>query len=126
MPGTRPVPLFETLQYRRGRVLFVSQSNACRSQMAEAFARALGEDAMLAFSAGICPASEIPAAARMVMDEKAVPLFTDQKPKTLADFDVGGFDVVVGLGAVRFPAGVALQTALVLEPLVPSPIRNDL
>jgi hypothetical protein len=44
--------LFETLQQRRGRVLFVSEKNTRRSQVAEVFARVLGSDVMDAASAG--------------------------------------------------------------------------
>ena len=38
------------------RVLFVCIGNACRSQMAEAFARTYGSDVMIAASAGLAPA----------------------------------------------------------------------
>ncbi len=114
--------LFETLQYRRGRVLFVSETNACRDQMAEAFARMLGEDSLLAFSAGTRPAIGISAAARAVMAETGTPLYADQKPTPLANLDLSWFDVVVNLGAFNLPA----TTALVLEPLVPSPLADDL
>lgn len=126
--------LFETLQHRRGRVLFVSEANDCQDQMAEAFARALGEDSILAFSAGIHPAEAVSEATRAVMAEKAVPLTGDQKPKALAGFDLSGFDVVVNLTARSLPAALpalpatsaALASALILEPPVPSPLAGDL
>ena len=70
--------LFEAMQHRRGRVLFVSRTNACRGQMAEAFARAVGDNVMLAFSAGVWPEEAVSDAARVVMAEGATPLFTDQ------------------------------------------------
>src|ERR1700682_6833223 len=41
------------------RVLFVCIGNSCRSQMAEAFARAYGADIMEAQSAGVNPATYI-------------------------------------------------------------------
>ncbi len=119
--------LFETMQHRRGRVLFVSQANACRGQMAEAFARALGDDVMLAFSAGIWPAESVAEAARLAMAETAAPLFVDQIPKLLRGFDCSGFDVIVNLSGCRLAAHATLPPgALILEPLVPSPIANDL
>lgn len=114
--------LFETLRHRRGRVLFVSETNSCRDQMAEAFARALGEDSLLAFSAGTRPASAISGAACAVMTEQGTPLYPDQKPRPLADLDLSWFDVIVNLGALNLPAA----SALVLEPLVPSPLADDL
>lgn len=117
--------LFETLQHRRGRVLFVSEANDCQDQMAEAFARALGEDSLLAFSAGIHPAETIREATRAVMAEASAPLSGDQKPKPLAGFDLSGFDVIVNLSARSIPARPALLSATILEPLVPSPVEGD-
>jgi arsenate reductase len=119
--------LFETMQHRRGRVLFVSPTNACRGQMAEAFARALGEDVMLAFSAGMWPADAVSSAARVVMAEGSTPLFADQAPKRLADFDLSGFDVIVNLSACKLTLdpGLLLKTC-VLEPCVPAPVAGDL
>lgn len=114
--------LFETMQHRRGRVLFVSQTNACRGQMAEAFARALGDDVILAFSAGIWPADSSSEAARTAMAEGATPLFADQAPKGLANFDLSSFDVIVNLSGSKLPA----HNALLLEPFVPAPLANDL
>jgi arsenate reductase (thioredoxin) len=114
--------LFETLQHRRGRVLFVSQSNSCRDQMAEAFARALGEDSMLAFSAGTSPAGAISSAARAAMAEKGFPLLADQKPRPLADLDLRAFDVIVNMSESDLPP----NSALVLQPSMPSPLANDL
>ena len=42
------------------RVLFVCVGNACRSQMAEGFARAYGKDVMVPESAGLAPAMTVP------------------------------------------------------------------
>ena len=44
---------------RKKRVLFVCIGNSCRSQMAEAFARAYGADIMEVQSAGVSPAPYI-------------------------------------------------------------------
>jgi arsenate reductase len=45
---------------KRQRVLFVCVGNACRSQMAEAFARAYGSDVLVPASAGFIPAAKVP------------------------------------------------------------------
>lgn len=116
--------LFETLQHRRGRVLFLSETNGCRDQMAEAFARTLGEDSMIAFSAGLHPAPSVSESARAAMAETSVSLFPDQRPKSASDFDLSGFDVIVNLSGVRLT--LAGGSTLVLEPLVPSALAGDL
>jgi protein-tyrosine-phosphatase len=113
--------LFEIIQHRRARVLFVSQTNACRGQIAEAFARTSGEDVMLAFSAGVWPAESISDATRSVMAEAATPLHADQAPKVMSDFDLSGFDVVVNLSACRLTVNARL-----LEPFVPAPLAGHL
>ena len=121
--------LFEIMQHRRARVLFVSQTNACRGQMAEAFARALGDDVLLAFSAGIWPADSISDAARVVMAETAAALWIDQKPKPLTDFDLSNFDVIVNLSGCRLAAHTTPPPgafATILEPFVPTPVAKDL
>jgi hypothetical protein len=47
--------LFEVLQQRRGRVLFVCVGNCSRSQMAEAFATDYGNDVIEPASTGVLP-----------------------------------------------------------------------
>lgn len=56
------------------KVVFVCIGNACRSQMAEGFARAYGRDVMDAWSAGIYPASAVPEQTLRIMQEKNLPL----------------------------------------------------
>ncbi|MDD5774992.1 MAG: arsenate reductase ArsC, partial [Candidatus Omnitrophica bacterium] len=51
------------------KVLFVCVENACRSQMAESFANALGGEIVEAYSAGSNPASRINPDAVKVMQE---------------------------------------------------------
>ena len=48
-------------------MLFVCIGNACRSQMAEGFARSYGADVMEAHSAGLAPAVSVPSLTRQVM-----------------------------------------------------------
>ena len=52
------------------RVLFVCIGNSCRSQMAEAFARAYGADIMEAQSAGVNPATYIAPLTRQTLGER--------------------------------------------------------
>ncbi len=59
---------------RRYRVLFVCIGNACRSQMAEAFARARGADIVIAESAGLFPAGRISPITALLMLEKNISL----------------------------------------------------
>jgi arsenate reductase len=56
------------------RVLFVCVGNACRSQMAHAFARAYGADVIDAASAGVSPAVNIPDITHRVMRDKGLSL----------------------------------------------------
>ena len=90
----------QDLHQRRARVLLVSFSNACRTQMAEAFARATGEDSMLAFSAGIRPAGMIAGVVHEVMQENGSPLSRDQHPRNLSSLDLSCFDLIVNLSGV--------------------------
>lgn len=113
--------LFETLQQRRGRVLFVCETNSTISQMAEAFARSWGEDVMLAFSGGLAPCS-IPPETKAVMAETRSPLTQDQIPKNLLSLDISRFDVIVNFGGCVLPP----HPALVINSEIPAPQPRDL
>jgi len=78
------------------RVLFVCVENANRSQMAEAFARLHGGDAVEALSAGSKPSGVINPKAVRFMGELGYDLSTHAS-KSLADID-GAFDAVVTMG----------------------------
>lgn len=82
----------------RTKVLFVCIGNACRSQMAEAFARAYGADVIEASSAGVSPAANIPDITRRVMDGKGLNL-EGQYPKDLLSA-AGGVDMIVNMSGV--------------------------
>ena len=56
------------------KLLFVCGENACRSQMAEAFARHHGGGRVEAYSAGSKPRGSVDETATVVMREKGVPL----------------------------------------------------
>jgi protein-tyrosine-phosphatase len=78
------------------RVLFVCVENANRSQMAEAFARLHGGDAVEALSAGSRPSGLINPKAVRYMAELGYDLSTHAS-KSLDDID-GEFDAVVTMG----------------------------
>ena len=80
----------------RKRVLFVCVENSNRSQMAEAFARMLGGDAVEAISAGSRPSGRINPKAIRFMDELGYDL-SAHASKSLDE--VGGeFDAVITMG----------------------------
>jgi len=80
----------------RKRVLFVCVENANRSQMAEAFARFHGGDAVEALSAGSRPSGVINPKAIRFMAELGIDLATHGS-KSLDEID-GEFDAVVTMG----------------------------
>jgi len=84
------------VRMKRKRVLFVCVENANRSQMAEAFARMLGGDAVDAWSAGSRPSGVLNPKAVRFMEEIGYDL-TTQRSKSL-DEVVGEFDAVVTMG----------------------------
>jgi arsenate reductase len=81
------------------RVLFVCIGNSCRSQMAEAFARAYGGDAIIASSAGLSPASIIAPLTRKVLTEKNIAI-GDQFPKGIEMASREPFDIVVNMSGL--------------------------
>ena len=59
---------------RQTHLLFVCVENSCRSQMAEAFARALGGARVIAASAGSRPSGQVHPRAVRFMAERGIPL----------------------------------------------------
>lgn len=86
-------------------VLFVCIGNACRSQMAEGFARAYGGDVLEAMSAGLQPYTHVPAATRETMAEKGIDI-ENHFPKHISEFAEVKLDLVVNLSGQRLPAGL--------------------
>ena len=78
------------------RVLFVCYGNACRSQMAEGFARAYGADVMIPASVGLAPASRVHPTTLRAMEEKNIDL-RDHFPKGLRQLGRATFDLVVNM-----------------------------
>lgn len=80
---------------RRMKVIFLCTANACRSQMAEGWAKALMSDRFEVFSAGVEPCYVHPLAIR-VMGEAGVDI-SGQYSKHVEEFDGVAFDYVVTL-----------------------------
>jgi len=77
------------------KVLFLCTGNACRSQMAEGWARHLKSDVIEAFSAGVSPAG-VSSRAITVMDENGVDI-SSHTSKHVDDYMAIDFDYVVTL-----------------------------
>ena len=78
----------------RQRVLFLCTGNACRSQMAEAWACGRLAERIEAASAGVAPAPAIDPRAVRVMREVGIDM-AGQRPKHVREFDPASFDLVV-------------------------------
>ncbi len=112
--------LFQTLQSRRCRVLFVCVGNSCRSQMAEALAKSCGPDVMESSSAGFLPASRIASRTFSVMKEMDIAL-AEQFPKHLSAVEVRNFDLIVNMSGCSIPG---IQVPEIMLP-VADPIGKD-
>ena len=86
-------------------VLFVCLGNACRSQMAEAFARAYGSDVMVVASAGLTPAMRVADDTMRAMLEKGLDL-RDHFPKSIRHLGRAQFDVVINMSGFDLPDSV--------------------
>ena len=79
------------------RVLFVCIENSCRSQMAEGFARELGQSVIEAYSAGSQPSGTVNPDAVGVMVEVGIDISRYQS-KGFQDLPVKTFDWVITMG----------------------------
>ena len=79
------------------RILFVCVENSCRSQMAEGFARRLGEGRIEAYSAGSKATGSVNSEAVVVMKEVGIDI-SGQSSKGFTDLPVAEFDYVVTMG----------------------------
>ncbi len=79
------------------KILFVCVENSCRSQMAEGFAKKLGQGKIEAFSAGSNPSGKVEEMAIRVMKEKGIDI-SGQRPKGFGDLKEKDFDYVVTMG----------------------------
>ncbi len=79
------------------KLLFVCIGNACRSQMAEGFARKYGEGKIEVFSAGIMPLNRVTSKTVKVMAEKGIDV-SSQRPKHIDEvLHEAPFDLIVFL-----------------------------
>jgi arsenate reductase len=76
-------------------VMFVCKKNSARSQMAEGFARVLGNGKIRVTSAGL-EASQVRPEAVAAMREVGIDI-TDQTSKALSQFNAEDYDVVISL-----------------------------
>jgi arsenate reductase len=86
----------------KSKVLFVCIGNACRSQMAQAFARVYGKDVIEPESAGLTPAVMIPEVTHWVMRERGITL-DEQFPKEVGMVPLSEMDLVVNLSGRPLP-----------------------
>lgn len=103
------------------RVLFVCIGNSCRSQMAEAFARAYGADVIEAHSAGLSPATIVAPMTRQVLNEKNVRI-DGQFPKALDTMLRERFDIVVNMSGAKIALPADAKNAKLIEWPVADPI----
>jgi arsenate reductase len=90
------------LQRTKKRVLFVCIGNSCRSQMAEGFARAYGDDILVAQSAGLSPAAIVQPLTKQVLAERNIRI-DDQFPKGMEILAREQFDVIVNMSGEKLP-----------------------
>lgn len=86
---------------RKVKVLFVCIGNAVRSQMAEAFARHYGGDAVAPSSAGLAPAQSIAPLTMKVLRDRGISV-REQFPKGLGEVNAP-FDYVVNISGEKLP-----------------------
>ncbi len=81
------------------KVAFVCIGNACRSQMAEGFAKTYGADVMEPYSAGMFPAIAVPEETRRIMLEKSIDV-SEHFPKPFRLYPPNFFDLVVNMSGL--------------------------
>lgn len=75
------------------RILFISQANDCRTQMAEAIFNKISPNNMLALSGGLKPAESVDLRAMAVMKELGLKI--NRKPRKITKEMLKGFDIIV-------------------------------
>ena len=115
--------LFQELQQRRAKVLFVCLANSSRSQMAEALAHSTARDVLEAHSAGLQPAFHVSKRAVAALAEKGIELGLTQAPKSVSTLDLSSFDVIINLCEYRIPKQERIPArTLLLNMPVPDPM----
>jgi len=107
------------------KILFVCIGNACRSQMAEAWANHYGKGRVQAHSAGSHPFGSIVVDTYTAMSEKGITL-EGQCSKGLRDIALAEMDVVVAMGSeVERPESVDFK-GRVVDWDIPDPYGRDI
>ena len=104
------------------RVLFVCVGNACRSQMAEGFARKYGNDVIVPASAGLAPAMALASDTIRAMDERDIDV-RHHFPKALRHLGGAEFDLVINMSGYELPPPYDAAPARVWD--VPDPVMTD-
>ena len=101
------------------RVLFVCIGNSCRSQMAEAFARAQGSGVLTPTSAGVYPAAIVAPDTKRAMAEKNLNL-DGHFPKSVEQVDRSSFDLIIDMsgGTLDSETGAPVRIWDVPDPIV--------
>ena len=107
-----------SIQRIKKRVLFVCIGNSCRSQMAEGFARAYGDDILIAQSAGLSPASIVQPLTKQVLAERNIRI-DDQFPKGIEILVREQFDVIINMSGAKLPVvpGAQMRDWPVRDPI---------
>lgn len=82
---------------QRPEILFLCVHNAGRSQMAAAFARELGGDRVVVYSAGSDPGASLNPAVVAAMGERGIDI-SNEEPRRLTDEMGRAADVIVTMG----------------------------
>ena len=98
------------------RVVFFCYANACRSQMAEAYARSLGGEVLEPASAGLNPLGFIPREVGLVMEEEGLSI-AGQRSKSLEEAQGARAALIVDLAGClpENLAGVVVRSRPVVD-----------
>jgi len=103
-------------------ILFICIENACRSQMAEAFANIHGQGIVRAYSSGSKPSGKVNDKAILVMQELGYDLTTHYS-KSFDDISDVEFDTIVTMGCGD--ACPSIKASQRIEWNVPDPINLE-
>ncbi|MBI1909440.1 MAG: arsenate reductase ArsC [Deltaproteobacteria bacterium] len=103
-------------------ILFICVGNACRSQMAEGFARAYGPEDLIVYSAGSNPAGFVAREAVEFMEEKGIDI-SKHYSKGVSNIPIKEFDVAVTMGCGDYCP--AVKTKTIIHWQIPDPFGRS-
>lgn len=110
------------------RILFVCVGNACRSPIAEGYARyfakSLGKELFIA-SRGTAPATHVSRSSVESMKEEGIDI-SDHVPRSFEDDDLGKYDIVITMGPEVAGYNPILRNEKVIDWGVPDPIGQPI